>query len=148
MIAPRVIVLLLGLVVTAGCAEIEGYFKSIPPPPASVRPAPPSTPVARPAPPPASVRPEAPTPRLSPQVDADRETRLTDEVHTMIQGVERTLLSIDQQKLKVDQSETYQTIKSFLAQAKEAVTNKDFQQAKNLAQKAHVLSDELSSVVR
>ncbi|MCZ7625323.1 MAG: hypothetical protein C3F12_07550 [Candidatus Methylomirabilota bacterium] len=66
----------------------------------------------------------------------------------MIQGVERTLLSIDQQKLKVDQSETYQTIKSFLAQAKEAVTNKDFQQAKNLAQKAHVLSDELSSVVR
>ena len=66
----------------------------------------------------------------------------------MIQGVERTLLSIDQHKLKVAQSETYQTIKSFLAQAKEAITSKDFQQAKNLAQKAHVLSEELSTAVR
>lgn len=66
----------------------------------------------------------------------------------MIQRVERTLLSIDQQKLKADQSETYQTIQSFLTQARKAVTNKDFQQAINLAQKAHVLSDELSNVAR
>lgn len=65
----------------------------------------------------------------------------------MIQGVERTLLSIDRQKLKVDQSETYSTIQSFLTQAKEAVTNKDFQQAMNLAQKASVLSDDLSKTV-
>jgi hypothetical protein len=74
--------------------------------------------------------------------------RLTEEVHAMIQGVEQTLLSIDQQKLKADQSETHQTIQSFLDQAREAVTNKDFQQAMNLAQKAHVLSDELSKAVR
>ncbi len=66
----------------------------------------------------------------------------------MIQGVEQTLLSIDQQKLKADQSETHQTIQSFLDQAREAVTNKDFQQAMNLAQKALVLSDELSKAVR
>lgn len=65
----------------------------------------------------------------------------------MVQGVERTLLSIDQQKLKTDQSETYHTIQSFLTQAREAVTNKDFQQAMNLAQKAQVLSDELSKAV-
>lgn len=65
----------------------------------------------------------------------------------MIQRVERTLMSIDQQKLKADQSETYQTIDSFLIQAREAVTNKDFQQAMNLAQKARVLSNELSKAV-
>lgn len=65
----------------------------------------------------------------------------------MIQGAERTLLSIDQRKLKADQSETYQTIQSFLAQARKAAMNKDFQQAMNLAQKAHVLSDELSKAV-
>jgi len=66
----------------------------------------------------------------------------------MIQGVERTLLSIDQQKLKADQLETYHTIHSFLTQAREALTIKDFQQAMNLVQKAHVLSDELSKAVR
>jgi uncharacterized protein with von Willebrand factor type A (vWA) domain len=81
-------------------------------------------------------------------MSSDREARLSEEVHAMIQRVERTLLSIDQQKLKADQSETYQTIQSFLTQARKAVTNKDFQQAINLAQKAHVLSDELSNVAR
>ncbi|MBZ0160932.1 hypothetical protein [Candidatus Methylomirabilis sp.] len=58
------------------------------------------------------------------------------------------MLSIDRLKLTADQWETYQTINSFLTQAKEALTTKDFQQAINLAQKAHVLSDELSNVVR
>jgi hypothetical protein len=71
-----------------------------------------------------------------------------EEVNALIRGVERTLLSIDHQKLKDDQSETYQTIHSFLTQAREALTTKDFQQAMNLVQKAHVLSDELSKAVR
>ncbi|PTL35570.1 hypothetical protein CLG94_07260 [Candidatus Methylomirabilis limnetica] len=66
----------------------------------------------------------------------------------MSRGVERTLLSIDRQKLKADQWETYQTIHSFLTQAREALTSKDFQQATNLVQKARVLSSELSKAVR
>lgn len=65
----------------------------------------------------------------------------------MIQRVERTLLSIDRQQLRSDQWEAYQTIQSFLTQARKSATNKDFQQAMNLAQKAHVLSDELSKAV-
>jgi len=81
-------------------------------------------------------------------VSSDRERQLTEEVNVLMQGAERTLLSIDQRKLKADQSEIYQTIQSFLTQARKAVTNKDFQQAMNLAQKAHVLSDELSKAVR
>jgi hypothetical protein len=74
--------------------------------------------------------------------------QLTEEVNTLMRGVERTLLSIDRLKLTADQWETHQTISSFLTQAREALTTKDFQQAINLAQKAHVLSDELSKVVR
>jgi electron transfer flavoprotein alpha/beta subunit len=74
--------------------------------------------------------------------------QLTEEVNAMSRGVERTLLSIDRQKLKADQWETYQTIHSFLTQAREALTIKDFQQALNLVQKAHVLSNELSRAVR
>lgn len=103
----------------------------------------------RQAPPPTSTHPtrQEPPPRLSPQISSDRERQLTQEVNDTIQGVERILLSIDRQKLRSDQWETYQTVHSFLAQAREALANKDFQQAINLAQKAHVLSDELFKAV-
>jgi hypothetical protein len=65
-----------------------------------------------------------------------------------MRGIERTLLAIDHRKLKVNQAETYHTIQSFLTQAREALTIKDFQQAINLAQKARILSDELSNTIR
>ena len=138
--ASRTILMLLSLVLATGCAQIETLLKPTP------HPRPPRHQEA----PPSRARPEhlEPPPRLAPQVDSDREKRLMEEVNTMIQRADRTLLSIDQQKLKADQSETYQTIQSFLAQAREAATNKDFQQAMNLSQKAHVLSDELSKAVR
>lgn len=84
---------------------------------------------------------------MAPQVTSDQERQLTEGINTTIYEVERILLSINQAKLKADQSETYQTIQSFLSQAREALENKDFQQAMNLAQKAHVLSDELSTSV-
>ena len=67
-----------------------------------------------------------------------------DEANNTIQGAERNLLSIDAQKLGDDQQETYQTIHSFLNQAKAALSRKDFPRALNLAQKAQILSDELS----
>src|SRR5574337_49948 len=138
-VTSRTIVTLVCLMLAAGCAQLQAVFKPTSQPPPPVRP-------ARQAPPPPSAHParQEPPPRLSPQVSSDRETQLTQEVNAKIQGVERTLLSIDQQKLKADQSETYQTVHSFLAQAREALANKDFQQAMNLAQKADVLSDELS----
>ena len=67
-----------------------------------------------------------------------------DEATSKIQGAERTLLSIDERKLTSDQQETFHTIQSFLTQAKAALSRKDFPRAINLAQKAQVLSDELS----
>ncbi|HWQ70325.1 MAG TPA: hypothetical protein VN494_10335 [Patescibacteria group bacterium] len=72
---------------------------------------------------------------------------MTEEINATIQEVERILLSINQRKLKADQEEMLQTVQSFLSQAREALGNKDFQQAMNLAQKAHVLSGELSTSV-
>ncbi|HWR20490.1 MAG TPA: hypothetical protein VN444_01365 [Verrucomicrobiae bacterium] len=139
--ASRTIITLLSLFLAAGCAEIKAVFTPTPSPRLPARQSPPHVP-ARPA------RQEPPPPRLSPQVSSDRETQLTEEVNAMSHGVERTLLSIDRQKLKADQWETYQTIQSFLTQAREALTIKDFQQAMNLVQKAHVLSGELSKAVR
>lgn len=135
------IVTLLSLFLTAGCAEIKAVFTPTPSPRLPARQEPPRLP-AHPA------RQEPPTPRLSPQVSSDREAQLTEEVNAMSRGVERTLLSIDRLKLTADQWDTHQTIQSFLTQAKEALTIKDFQQAVNLVQKAHVLSNELSKTVR
>ena len=67
-----------------------------------------------------------------------------DEANERIQSAERNLQMIDAQKLGADQQETYQTIHSFLDQAKTALSRKDFPRALNLAQKAKILSDELS----
>lgn len=137
--------MLLGLMLASGCAQLQGIFKPTPPPKVRTRQTPPSAPVhpARQEPPP----PQEPPLRLAPQISSDREKQLTEEINTTIQKVERILLSINQRTLQADQAETYQTVQSFLSQAREALGNKDFQQAMNLAQKAHVLSDELSTSV-
>ena len=71
-----------------------------------------------------------------------------DEATSKIQGAERTLLSIDERNLTSDQQETFHTIQSFLTEAKAALIWKDFPRAVNLAQKAQVLSDELSRARR
>lgn len=133
----RTIVAFLCLLLAAGCAQIKAVFTPIPSPHVPARPASPHIPA----------RPASPTLRLSPQVSSDREIQLTEEVNATIQRVERILLSIDRQKLRSDQWETYQTIHSFLTQAREALATKDLQRAMNLGQKAHVLSDELSKMV-
>jgi len=125
-------VTLLCLVLVAGCAQLREVLTPTHSPPAPARPQ----------------RPEPPPARLSPQVSSERETQLIHEVNTLMRGVERTLLAIDHRKLKVNQAETYHTIQSFLTQAREALTIKDFQQAINLAQKARILSDELSNTIR
>lgn len=128
--ASRTIIAVLGLLLAVGCTQMKAFFT--------------------PAPQPSPAYPERrePPPRLSPQISSDRERQLMEEVNTMIQGADRTLLLIDQRKLKGDQWETYRTIHSFLAQARVALSRKDFHQAMNLAQKAQVLSDELSTTLR
>jgi len=123
------------LFLTAGCAQVKAIFTSPPPP----RPRPPS---ARPE------KQEPQPPRLTPQVSLDQEGRLMDEANKRIQGAEQNLQSIDPQKLATDQQETYETIQSFLDQAKAALSRKDFARGLNLAQKAHVLSDDLSRTLR
>ena len=131
----RAIIPILSLVLAAGCTQLKDIFTPAKPPsPSLPRPAQPE-------------RREAP-PRLSPQVSTDQEKRLVDEATFKIQEAERTLLSIDERKLTSDQQETFQTIQSFLTQAKAALSRKDFPRAINLAQKAQVLSDELLRALR
>ncbi len=130
----RAIIAILSLLLAAGCAQVKKVFTPTKPPPTQ----------------PALGQPERrePPARLSPQVSSGQEEKLLDEATSKIQGTERTLLLIDNRKLTPDQQETYQTIQSFLTQAKAALSRKDFPQAINLAQKAQVLSDELSRTQR
>ncbi len=131
----RSIIAMLSLfLAAAGCAQVKALFAPAKPPPPQAVPAQPE-------------RREPPA-RLSPQVSSGQEERLLDEATSKIQGAERTLLSIDERKLTSDQQETYQTIQSFLTQARAALSRKDFPRAINLSQKAQVLSDELSQTKR
>lgn len=128
------LIAVLSLLLATGCAQIQSIFAPSPPPlPRPPRPAQPER--------------REPPPLLSPQVSPEQEGKLVDEANAKIQGAERTLQSIDTGKLANDQHETYQTIHSFLSQAREALSRKDFPQALNLAQKAQILSSELSKTL-
>ena len=132
--ARPILIAVLSLLLATGCAQIQSIFTPTPPPPRPPRPAQPER--------------REPPPLLSPQVSPELEGKLVDEANAKIQGAERTLQSIDTGKLANDQQETYQTIHSFLSQAREALAQKDFPQALNLAQKAQILSSELSKALR
>ena len=129
------LIAVLSVLLATGCAQVQSIFAPTPPPlPRPPRPAQPER--------------REPPPLLSPQVSPELEGRLLDEATAKIQGAERTLQSIDTGKLANDQQVTYQTIHSFLSQAREALSRKDFPQALNLAQKAQILSGELSKALR
>jgi len=105
----------------AGCAGVPAVVA--PPKPAAEKVAP----VAPPRPPEASLEAE----RLS------RETR------TRLDATEGLLRPLDGKALPPAQAETYSTIQSFLAKAREALERQDLQRAATLADKANILAQEL-----
>ena len=85
---------------------------------------------------------------LSPQVGREDEDRLKREASSRIQKAEQIVQQVDQKKLGKEQQETFSTVQSFLAKAKEALSTQDFQMALNLSDKAQVLAEELVRNVR
>lgn len=80
---------------------------------------------------------------LSPQVGRANEDRLKRESTARIQKTEEIITQIDQKKLSKEQQDTFSTIQTFLANAKDALVAQDFLRAFNLADKAQILSEEL-----
>lgn len=117
-------------VLLTGCAEST----AIPAPPSSPPPRSPSAQKDTPAPPPV----------LSPQADQQQEDRLRRDAAARIERAEQIMKQIDQTKFAKEQQDTFSTIQSFLAKAKEAISIKDFQRAYNLADKAKHLAEELA----
>lgn len=66
------------------------------------------------------------------------------EAQSRIDRTERLVRQIDPRKLIGQQQQSFETIQSFLAKAKEALTARDLQRAFTLADKAYLLADELS----
>lgn len=116
--------------IVASCAKPTAVVAPTPPP-------------APPKPPPLKKEPPPPPPLLSPQVGREEEDRLKQQAKARIEGAEQIVKQIDQKKLANEQQETFLTIQSFLAKAKEALTLKDFLRAFTLADKAQILADEL-----
>lgn len=105
-------------------------------PPALVVPPAKTTP-PKPAPP----KPAAPqiTPRLTPEEQAEAERRTNEDINV----AERNLQSVYGRQLNAAQHDMVEKILGFLGQAREAMRASDWVRARNLAQKARVLSVEL-----
>jgi hypothetical protein len=85
---------------------------------------------------------------LSPRVGQEEEDRLKQEAKSRIDGAERLVKQIDQNRLAEDQRGTLLTIQSFLSKAREALSLEDFLRAFNLADKAQILAQELLNSFR
>jgi hypothetical protein len=109
-----------------GCAELSSIFS---PPPSKV--------------PPPPMKSVTPPPVLSPQMGQAEEERQRQETNGKIQKAEQTVQQVDQSKLAKDQQETYATVRSFIGNAREALSARDFVRASNLAEKAQLLADDL-----
>jgi len=109
------------------------------PTPAKTMPAP--KPAPPPEPEPAAPKPAAPqiSPRMSPADQVEYQTK-TNEA---IAAAERNLQRAYGRKLNSAQADMVEKIRAFLAQAREAIRASDWVRARNLAEKAVVLSNEL-----
>jgi hypothetical protein len=81
-------------------------------------------------------------------VGREEEEQLRQKAQAKIEGAEQVFKRIDQQTLAKDQREILSTIQNFLSKAKEALSLRDFSRAYNLADKAFVLAEELSGMIR
>jgi hypothetical protein len=112
-----------------------------------------SKPVAttpRPAPPKAIPAPAPPRPPavISPQSSPEEERRLTQLTQANIDGAEQRLKELGERRLSAEALETAETVRSFIAKAREALGANDLARAATLADKARVLADDLARNVR
>jgi outer membrane biosynthesis protein TonB len=115
-----------------------------PPPPSLVVPAPkppPPKPHPTPVEPPAATKPDAPqiTPQLTPAELSEAERGTKQDIDT----AESNLQVAYGKQLNATQRDLVEKIRGFLGQSREAIRANDWVRARNLAQKARVLSVEL-----
>jgi hypothetical protein len=108
-----------------------------------------------PAPPTVEAPPDAAPPAgqtaPKPRVLSPREpggNGVTQEVHARLAHTEKIIAQIDPGGLTQDRREIYAGIQDFVVKAKEALSAKDLPRARNLAEKASTLADDLAKAVK
>jgi hypothetical protein len=115
--------------------QTSSALSNPPRPPAPRRVAVPTEPEAEPA------KQEAP--QISPQLSPEEKSRAQASTDADIKAAQQGLDTAAHHTLNPTQQDMADKISSFLTQAREAIGVADWLRAKNLAQKAHVLSNEL-----
>ena len=82
-------------------------------------------------------------PPRPPEASPETAERLSRETRARLDATEGLLRPLDGKALPPEQAETYSTIQSFLAKAREALERQDLQRAATLADKANILAQEL-----
>ena len=111
------------------------------PPPLNSEPDKPRRPVSTP---PASSEPERPAaPQISPQISPSDQSQLQQQAKQFVATTEQNLQHTDGHDLNATQKDMVEKIRGFLDQAQQAIQTTDWERAKNLSQKAYLLSLDL-----
>jgi hypothetical protein len=89
----------------------------------------------------ASKPPEAPL--LSPQLSPEDQARAQGDVNAGLQTARQNLNSVSGRRMNTTQQDIADKVRSFMEQTRDAITAGDWNRARNLAEKARVLSIEL-----
>ena len=82
-------------------------------------------------------------PQISPQLSPEEKSRAQASTDADMKAAQQALDTAAHHTLNATQQDMSDKISSFLTQARDAINVADWLRAKNLAQKAHVLADEL-----
>ncbi|HEV2288919.1 MAG TPA: hypothetical protein VGR81_08205 [Candidatus Acidoferrales bacterium] len=111
-------------------------------PPADLTPQPDK--LKKPAVPPPTAEPARPeAPQISPQLSPADQAQLEKETNQLVSDSEQNLHRADGRDLNASQKDMVDKINGWLDQSRDAVRTSDWARAKNLAQKAYLLSIEL-----
>ncbi len=93
---------------------------------------------------PASSEPERPTaPQISPQISPSDQTQLQQQANRYVATASENLHKADGRDLSAAQKDMVDKIQGWLNQAQQAIQTSDWESAKNLSQKAYLLSLDL-----
>jgi outer membrane murein-binding lipoprotein Lpp len=128
--------------------EIPDLRPDLAPPPSTLvlarsAPARPRVPVAAPAPNEAPVKTDVP--QLAPQLGAAETTAAQQQTSQSLDIAQRNIGASEGKTLNAAQQDLASKVRSFIAEAREAVRTGDWIRARNAAKKAEVLSQELAS---
>src|SRR5579859_1240936 len=84
-----------------------------------------------------------PAPEISPQMSQSDQVELTKQTQQYVATAQQNLHRADGRELNTSQRDMVAKIRGFLEQAQDAIRTSDWSRAKNLSQKAYLLSIEL-----